>query len=289
VDLQRILQLDTADLVPALLVEKVDLLKDKQYGSVSAMMPATVKMAVELGVPMITVQVATKEVQAFIEFELIKLSAMVNIDQRLTIQKHQVPVIAQELYEAFKSESIEDISVCFRRGAMGTYGEIYRLDGAVLAGWMRAYLEEKYNVIEANLRAEKDNIYQVKRTAAKPEFNPERNLLSLLETVVTGKPINIDLSKHLTPEELKEVEAAQKKGFRIADKNNSKSNDYERYKLERQERKAFQDKLNRVASDFYEKKESYGEIKTWEDDNGFYVLAENQQDADHIYNEAKKT
>jgi hypothetical protein len=286
--LQGILQLATEAEVPALLAEKVDHLQAKRFDQASRLMPSTIQMAVQLGVPMISVQVASKQVVPFIEYELIRLMAMVNVDQRLNIQKHQIPVIAQELYETFKTESIEDIAVCFKRGAMGTYGEIYRLDGAVIAGWMRAYLEEKYSVIESNLNSEKLSMYQVKRTE-KPEINPGRNLLAALETVIAGKDPGIDLSKHLTPEELKEVEEARKKGLKIPDKSNAQENEYQRHRLQvLQERKAFQDKLYRTASDFYEKKGGYSGIKAFEDDKGFYVLAENQADAEQIYAIATK-
>jgi hypothetical protein len=297
--LQALQKIMPGAMVPTGLEHKVEAIRAADFKTARALMPTTVKKAVIEGVPMSVVSQAAPNLIGYIEHELIILSAMVNVDQRLNIQRHQLPVIAQELYENFKDESMEDISVCFRRSAAGLYNDssdkLLRLDASVITQWMRKYLDEKYAVVEANLMAEKDNIYQMKRTE-KPEINPGRNLLAAMEAVIQGKDPGIDLSKYLTPEELKEVEEARKAGFNPRATDNAKSNAYERYKLEEQEkrkaineeRQAFQTKLNRVASDFYEKKGNYGEIKTFEDDKGFYVLAENQQDAEEIYEIATK-
>ena len=153
--MQKILQSDT---VPDSLVRSVELLRDKNFKALSESMPISMTQVVKDGMPMVMVsKAAERELIAFIEFELIKLSTMVNIDARLNLQRHQVPLIAQSLYEDFKYESMEDIALCLRRGAMGRYSPegIFRLDGAVITKWMAAYLEEKYQVVENNINAEK--------------------------------------------------------------------------------------------------------------------------------------
>jgi hypothetical protein len=43
---------------------------------------------------------------------------------------------------------------------MGSYGEIYRLDGAIVLTWFKRYLDEKYQAIETRLMKEKDTHYQ---------------------------------------------------------------------------------------------------------------------------------
>lgn len=142
-------------------------------------MPIAISKAVEVGVPMSLVkQAAERELIAFIEFELIKLSTMVNIDARLNLQSHQVPLVAQSLYEDFKYESMEDIAICLRRGAMGRYDEkgIFRIDGAVISQWMSRYLEEKYQVVEDNLAKEKVN--------PAPHTNGTKGLLELYKAVI---------------------------------------------------------------------------------------------------------
>lgn len=112
--------------------------------------PATVKDAVEIGVPMVMVSKVTGK-QAIIqalEFEIIEVSALVTIDARLNVQKAHIPIIAETIFEQFKTESIEDFKLAFRKGVTGFYGEIYRLDGAVIVRWIQCYLEEKYSYVE---------------------------------------------------------------------------------------------------------------------------------------------
>jgi hypothetical protein len=40
-------------------------------------------------------------------------------------------------------------------------GKLVRLDGVVIGTWMKKYLEEKYQVIEAKLMNERDDPYKV--------------------------------------------------------------------------------------------------------------------------------
>lgn len=240
-------------------------------------MPTTIEKAIELGVPMLTMQISTEKVPAFIEFELIELASMMNVDQRLNLQAHQLPVIAQQLYEAFKSESIEDISICFKRGAMGNYGEIFRLDGAVITGWMKRYLEEKYQVVESTLMQEKESIYQVKRKEGKPaEINPERNLLAALQVAVTGE-VDPVLEKHLQPWQIEEIK--KNAAIPIKNTNNADANAYQRYKL-------FQRDLKSISAEFY-KNSPDQELSRFDDDEGHYVYAATIEDAEKIYNQAK--
>lgn len=174
------MQIDT---VPASLVKTVDLLRQKNFKALSESMPIAISKAVEIGMPMSLVKkAAEQELIAFIEFELIKLSTMVNIDARLNLQRHQVPLVAQSLYEDFKYESMEDIAICLRRGAMGRYDEkgIFRIDGAVISQWMVRYLDEKYQVVETNLAKEKE----------KPTYRETetKGLLELYKAIVGDTP-----------------------------------------------------------------------------------------------------
>src|SRR5688572_22713726 len=82
----------------------------------------------------------------FIETELVKLAALVNVSGNLT--DFQVETIAKYLVDTYPNETIADFKICFTGGAMGKYGQIFRLDGIVITEWMRQYLEEKYKVME---------------------------------------------------------------------------------------------------------------------------------------------
>lgn len=112
--------------------------------------PTSVQDAVERGIPLVMVQKATGEeslLQA-IEFEILTIAGYLNLNAALTIKPGQSQIAAQVIFENFRTESLEDIKLAFKRGASGLYGEIFRLDGAVLVRWIQCYLEEKYQVVE---------------------------------------------------------------------------------------------------------------------------------------------
>jgi hypothetical protein len=94
----------------------------------------------------------------FVKIELIKLSERVSVSNNLT--DTQTEFIATQLVEMFPNESLADFKLCFERGCIGQYGEIFRMDGIVLRKWMEKYLDEKYVVIEEELRKERSGEYE---------------------------------------------------------------------------------------------------------------------------------
>lgn len=94
------------------------------------------------------------QVVAFVEFELIKVVALVSVGNNLN--DSQIQFVATQLVEMFPNESLADFKIAFQRGCMGQYGEIFRMDGIVLRGWMEKYLDEKYQVVEDKLMKERD-------------------------------------------------------------------------------------------------------------------------------------
>jgi hypothetical protein len=187
--------------------------------------------------------------EMFLAAEIKKLVDGINIDARLNIQAPQIPIIAAQLLDLFPAESLEDFVLCFKRGATGFYGSIFRLDAAVLIEWFRTYLVEKYSLIEAE--------------ASKAKKEEAEN--------------QIDYKAFI---ERKEREASEPK----PSQNNAKENEYQRYKMERQnKRNEFQTKLTKTSSEFYEKEPSFSDLKMFEDERGFYVMARNESDAVQIY------
>ena len=98
-----------------------------------------------------------QRVEQYVAAEIVKLAANVNINPTLNIKSHQIPTIAQGLIENYKWESLEDFTLCFRRAAAGLYGEIYRVDAAVIGQWFSRYLDEKYDALEQKKKKENGN------------------------------------------------------------------------------------------------------------------------------------
>lgn len=131
-------------------------LTEKNYKAAGDALPRTIQDAI--GQPTINevAKVSGRDsVVEFVQGELIKMAAMVSVGNNL--KNAQVTFIATQLIEIFPNESLADLRLCFQRGCMGQYGEIFRMDGIVLRGWMEKYLDEKYQVVESNLMKEKDS------------------------------------------------------------------------------------------------------------------------------------
>jgi hypothetical protein len=191
--------------------------------------------------------------ELFLATELTLLIDSVNLDQRLTIQGHQIPIIAAQLIESFPVETLEDFVLCFKRGSIGFYGSIYRLDAAVINEWMRAYLEEKYTLVEA----------EVSKSKTKEQQAATVDYLAYIER--KDKERQQAIEKPKAPD-------------------NWNTNELERFKLEYQTRTIFQKKLHRASSEYYSGKPK-DEIKVWEDGNGFEIFAVTEQEGKEIYDQ----
>lgn len=113
--------------------------------------PRTTKEAIDKGIPLVVVQKVTgnESILYALEMELAKVMVLVNVDSRLNIQSSQTRIIAETILEQFGSESFEDFKLAFARGSCGFYGEIYRIDGAVIVRWIQCYLMDKYTIVDS--------------------------------------------------------------------------------------------------------------------------------------------
>src|SRR5688572_20387869 len=100
-----------------------------------------------------------RSVQAYIEFELINLADRINVSGNFT--PAQVEFVASQLLRLYPDESLADFKICFERGAAGAYGKIFKLAGIEIGQWMAQYLDQKYQVLENQLREEKDTYKNV--------------------------------------------------------------------------------------------------------------------------------
>lgn len=129
-------------------------LENNNYKAAADSMPKTVAMSTkEPPICDVSKVIGRLKVVIFVKLELIKLSERISVSGNLT--EPQLEFIATQLVEMFPNESLADFKLCFERGCIGQYGEIYRMDGIVLREWMKQYLFEKYEVIEAEIKQQK--------------------------------------------------------------------------------------------------------------------------------------
>lgn len=124
------------------------------------MLPSKIELAIEQPkIQEMIKAIGEGPVKLMIQFELIKLAELMSVGGNLN--NAQVDFIADQLIEMYPTESLADFKICFRRGAMGTYGQIQRMDGLTIGEWMKKYLEEKYQALEAAMMKERDEYYKV--------------------------------------------------------------------------------------------------------------------------------
>jgi hypothetical protein len=137
----------------------VQALAVKRFDEASRLLPSRIENTFDLPkVREMVLATDEKTVAGFIEFELIKLAERINVGGNLT--PGQVEFIASQLVDAYPNETIADFKICFERGSSGVYGKIWKLDGVEIGNWMKAYLDEKYQVLENELMKEKDHQYK---------------------------------------------------------------------------------------------------------------------------------
>lgn len=159
-------------------------------------------------IAMIKQIVEPEKIEMFLAIQITKLLNGCNIAENLNIQKYQIPIIAAQLIELYPVESLEDFVLCFKRGQCGFYGTIYKLDASVLTEWMAKYLDEKYQLIESNVKK------QQQQTTEENEINYDKfkeRVGQFLETkrVNNFKENEYQRQKLLNPWRYYEVEGLQ--------------------------------------------------------------------------------
>ena len=158
------------------------MLSSNNLAGVASILPSTIKNAI--GQPPICdleKVVGKNQIIRYIEFELVKMTSLVSVGGNLN--NAQVQFIAEQLVEIFPNESLADFKLCFQRGCIGQYGEIYRMDGIVLRSWMEKYLDEKYSIVEEIWGQQKE----AEKKQVVPE-DPEKDWLKVWKEAIDANP-----------------------------------------------------------------------------------------------------
>lgn len=117
-------------------------------------------------------------IETHIAAKLKQIVEWINVDSRLNLNQAQIPIVAEMLVNQYPVETIEDIILCLTRGSAGFYGELYRLDAAVINGWMKQYLDEKYQIIESQQKKHDHNFFAELAEQSKEVLTEIRNKLN---------------------------------------------------------------------------------------------------------------
>lgn len=119
----------------------------------------TIAKVIASAVPMSEIirVVGSRQVAIALDIQLTRLIASLNLKWNIT--DAQIKTIVEDIMDKFPNESIEDFMLCFKKARQGEYGELFRLDSAVVFVWIQRYLDEKYEALEAQLAKMKTNDY----------------------------------------------------------------------------------------------------------------------------------
>lgn len=153
----------------------VSQLESKKFADLVKSVPNSVEKIMQAPLVRDVVRkVGIEVVKQFIEAEIIKLSAQMNVANN--INKFQVPFIADQLLEVYPTESLSDFVLCFKRGAIGFYGNAYhKLDAATIMDWMNKHIEEKAMYRERDVVTRQQEYSGIDYQAFKKRLDLERD------------------------------------------------------------------------------------------------------------------
>ncbi|MEJ8591504.1 hypothetical protein JSO54_09680 [Riemerella anatipestifer] len=71
------------------------------------------------------------------------------------MEPFQIIIMAGDLYEKFKTDTLEDVVLMFKMARMGDFGKVYKFDTFTVMEWANAYLMRKSEEREKLLRSAK--------------------------------------------------------------------------------------------------------------------------------------
>ena len=72
------------------------------------------------------------------------------------MEDFQVQILAGDLYEKFKHDTLEDVILMLKMARQGDFGKVYKLDNFEVMDWANRYLEKKSEERERILRSKKE-------------------------------------------------------------------------------------------------------------------------------------
>ena len=72
------------------------------------------------------------------------------------MEDFQIQILAGDLYEKFKHDTLEDVILMFKMARQGDFGKVYKLDNFEVMDWANRYLEKKSEERERILRSKKE-------------------------------------------------------------------------------------------------------------------------------------
>lgn len=123
-----------------------------------------------------------------------------NVKQQMDAE--QIVLFAEDFFDTYYTDTLDDLKLMFKEVRVGNIGDIYgRIDGQVLFGWYRQYLEKKYEVRERIIKS--DNPMK---------HLPEEKLQFLVDRYKAKQKVEVDSPltfngwmmglKHLTDQQL---------------------------------------------------------------------------------------
>lgn len=138
------------------------------YATAARLMPSKISEAIKQPSLSDLLKIVGKgKIVIFLKLELAKLSDRISVGNNLN--GAQLEFISTQLVDYFPGESLADFKICFERGCMGQYGEIYRMDGIVIRKWMEQYLDEKYTIVEEELKKSPESMYRPEEVKTQDE------------------------------------------------------------------------------------------------------------------------
>ena len=72
------------------------------------------------------------------------------------MEDFQIQILAGDLYEKFKHDTLEDVILMLKMARQGDFGKVYKLDNFEVMDWANRYLEKKSEERERILRSKKE-------------------------------------------------------------------------------------------------------------------------------------